>query len=90
MGPKLPAWITSALLGHASANLLDGDHRIHQAAALAAILLGNGDAEEPDFGSLAGDVEGESRCLGALARLPPRAYPLPIWRPNHETAAVLR
>ena len=49
--------------------LLDGDHRVHQRAALAAVGFGNGDAHQSLLAHQLGDVERESRFVGTLERV---------------------
>ena len=68
MAPKLPAWITSALRGHTAADLLDGDDRVHQRAALAAGRLGHGDAEQALLGHQPRHVVGVVVAVGAFER----------------------
>src|SRR4029434_1554808 len=80
IGPKLPNCTTSALRGHTDAtpsgaprahggDLLDGDHRVHQGAALPAIGLGKADAHEPLRAHEFRDVERIARIVRALERL---------------------
>ncbi len=49
-------------------HLLDRDHRVHQRAADAAVLLRDGDAHEPLLAHQLRDVEGEPRLVRALER----------------------
>ncbi len=49
-------------------HLLDGDHGVHQRAALAAVRLRDGDAHQPLRAHQLGDVEGKARIVRALER----------------------
>ena len=49
-------------------DLLDGDHRIHQRAALSAVLLRQRDAHEALLGHQLRHVEREARLVRALER----------------------
>ena len=50
-------------------DLLDGDHRVHQRAALAAVGLRDGDAHQPLRAHQLRDVEREARIVRALERI---------------------
>ena len=69
IGPKLPNCTTSALRGHTERDLLDGDHRVHQRAALAAIGFRQRDAHEALRGHQLRHVEREMRVVRALERI---------------------
>ena len=69
IGPKLPNCTTSALRGQTARDLLDGDHRVHQRAAQAAVGLRDGDAHQPLLAHQLGDVERKARIVRALERV---------------------
>ncbi len=49
-------------------DLLDGDHRVHQCAALSAVLLRQRDAHEALLGHELRHIEREAGIVGALER----------------------